>query len=238
MIKKILFKLLIYISAITSLFTLSHSSNAFGGYTHYYICFRITHHDNHFKNLSEEEKLAYKSGSVIADVGRLYFDDFYPASDEEIFKNELIKVALQYNDIKLKLFALGWSDHVIQDKQTSKVFNKIFQDTKNYRIRCGKCDSYVYDKVGYLSNDVLFCPNSLIKNTYNQFKVKDISLKVKNKKIKKETSKILKASYLQSWLGLNTLSKEESKTAKGEFKNLELLCGSNNPDYEILFPND
>ena len=238
MVKKMLFKLNIYVLVLISIFIFTYSLKAFGGYTHYYICLKVANHDEHLKSLSEEEKLAYKSGAVIADVGRFYFDDFYPASDEKIFKDQLIKVASRCDDIKLKLFALGWSDHVIQDRHTSEIFNRIFQSTKNYRIRCGKCDSHVYEKTGYLSNDVLFCPSKFIKSTYKQFKLNDTSLKIKNKTIKKEISKILKAFYAQSWLGFNSLSEGESKIAKYEFKNLELLCGSNNPDYKILFPNN
>ncbi len=78
----------------------------------------------------------------------------------------------------------------------------------------------------------------MIKQTYKQFKINNISLNVKNKKIKKEISKILKALYAQSWLGITSLSEKESKTAKDELKNLSLLCGSNNPDYKILFPDN
>lgn len=238
MIKKTPFKYKIYTLIPILFFVFKNSYHAFGGYTHYYICSKVIYIDENLKNLSEEEKLAYKSGSVIADVGRFYFDDFFPASDEEIFKNELIKMAMQDNDKKLKLFALGWSDHVIQDKHTSKIFNKIFENTQNYRIRCGKCDTYFYEKTGYLSDKTLFCPNTLIKHTYKQFKINNISLNVKNKKIKKEISKILKALYAQSWLGITGLSEKESKTAKYELKNLALLCGSNNPDYKILFPDN
>lgn len=211
MVNKKLFKIFIYITMLTSFFFFKYSLKAFGGYTHYYIRSKVTCRDKYLKDLSEEEK---------------------------VFKDQLIKVASQCNDTKLKLFALGWSDHVIQDNHTSEVFNKIFQNTKNYRIRYGKCDSYVYGKTGYLSSDVLFCPNTLIKSTYKQFKLNDTLPKIKNRIIKKETSKILKAFYAQSWLGFNSLSEDESKIAKYEFKNLELLCGSNNPDYEILFSND
>ena len=236
--QKVWIKYSTYILIISLFFILRNSSLAFGGYTHYYICSKVVCGEENFKNLSEEEKLAYKSGAVMADVGRFYFDDFFPASDEETFKNELINISLKSDDKKLKLFALGWSDHVIQDRHVSEVFGRLFKRITNYRIGCGKCDSYVYGDVGYLSEDKLFSPYSMIKQTYNKFTIKNIPLKVKNKTIKKEVFKILMAFYAQSWLGMMGLSVEESQIAEKEFKNLALLCGTHNPDYKILFPDN
>ena len=77
------------------------------------------------KNLTPEQKKYIISGSIGADVGRFYLDNFFPASDEMEF---ITKVKENAKTLEEKLFAFGMELHYLQDKAMTKfsytVFNK------------------------------------------------------------------------------------------------------------------
>ncbi len=162
-------------------------TNAFGGYTHYYISSKVV------SNISD--------------------------SDEYEFKNKMVEIAKESDNSLEKWFALGWSDHVVQDYCVVKTFKNIFKEPTGkvrYRINCGKLDAYFYNKTGYLSVDKLNVPHDLISRTYKRLseegKIKlgdQISFSPNKDLIGNEIRKILWTFYLASWLGIWGLYDEE-----------------------------
>lgn len=212
----------------------------FGGYTHYYITSKVIEETSEFESLNDEEKLAYKSGSVIADIGWLNWDLVYPDSDGKVFKDKMIEVAAQSENRKTKLFALGWSDHLIQDENTQKTFRGIFGNSVGsvrYRISCGKFDAYFYGKLKYIWVDTLFINYDLIREVYSAFKDKKSGNIVyhKNFEIYNEMLKIFWCFYGQSYLGVFGLSKIEVQKSDNAVKEICSKCGKHNNDYNRLF---
>lgn len=214
--------------------------NAFGGYTHYYITSKVIEETPEFEILSDEEKLAYKSGSVIADIGWFNWDLVYPDSDGKVFKDKMIEIAAQSEDSKTKLFALGWSDHLIQDENTVRTFKAVFKKpigSVRYRINCGKLDAYFYNKFKYIWADTLFINYNLIREVYSVFKSKksDNIIFHTNPEIYNEIWKIFWTFYGQSYLGVFGLNKSEIQKTESAVKEVCSKCGKNNSDYSILF---
>ncbi len=213
---------------------------AFGGYTHYYIASKTLEKTYEFCNLSDDEKLAYKSGCAVADIGWWNWDSIYPDSDGKIFKNKVVEIAAKSMDKKTKMFALGWSDHLIQDNNTVKTFRSIFKDpvgVLRYRINCGKLDRYFYKRPEYVWVNTLFVDHDLIRNVY--FNISSLKFNERvyytNRQIYNEIYKIFCSFYLQSYLGIGGLNKEEIQKTDAAIEKICNKCGTNNSDYIKLF---
>lgn len=236
----ILFKFKKVVALVVGIFTIIGNASAFGGYTHYYIASKTIEKISEFHNLSDYEKLAYKSGCAVADIGWWNWDSIYPDSDGEIFKNKMIEIAAQSNDKRTKMFALGWSDHLIQDNNAGKAFRSVFKNavgSLRYRINCGKFDSYFYKKPEYVWVNTLFIDYDLIRNVYFNINSPKSNERANytNTQIHNEIYKIFCSFYLQSYLGMAGLSKEEVQKTETAIEEICSKCGKNNSDYRKLF---
>lgn len=108
--------------------------------------------------LSEDEKNAFLSGLVYADIGRFKFDkETNINSDSEKFVEAMKKYAKTSEE---KWFVKGFEMHVLQDKQTSKFLKEIFGKKSfsyiEYIVNCGLLDNYFLRKNScYISNKFL-----------------------------------------------------------------------------------
>ena len=100
------------------------------------------------KKLTENEKTAFLSGEVYADIGRFSLDKITEvSSDSDKFAEEMNKFAKSPEE---KWFTLGVKVHILQDKETGKFLNKVFGEKsssyKEYLNRCALIDSYFLQK--------------------------------------------------------------------------------------------
>lgn len=227
-------KILIYfILLITLVITSTISPHAFANYTHYYIANKTCDKHN-LTNLTQVEQLAYKSATIIADIGRINWDLLYTDSDSYEFKNQMINIANQ-SDITIKKYiALGWSDHVIHDNLVGTALLNIFKKPQNYYLKCGKLEKYACGRTGIITRKKLLIDHDIIRDTYSKL----CNFAPSNKKIDREISKCLFTSILLSIYGLWGLDKPQTIIAEDEFSNLSNLCGIYNRDYDILFNNN
>lgn len=109
-------------------------------------------------SLVEDEKNAFLSGMVYADIGRFKFDkETGVDSDSYKFAQEMKKYAKTSEE---KWFVRGFEIHTLQDKETGKFLKKVFGCEKysylEYIMNCSLLDSYFLRKTGcYISNDFL-----------------------------------------------------------------------------------
>ncbi len=92
------------------------------GNAHYYLGKKII--KKWSRRLSKSQEVAFLSGEVLADVGRVYLDNLTETvTDSFEFVDSIKKVS--QNDVE-KYFALGMEAHVIQDGETNQVLNNVF----------------------------------------------------------------------------------------------------------------
>lgn len=109
-------------------------------------------------SLSEDEKNAFLSGLVYADIGRFKFDkETNIDSDSYRFVEEMKKHAMTSEE---KWFIHGCEMHILQDKETNKFLREILgRDSSSYLeyiMNCSLLDSYFFRKTGcYIFNDFL-----------------------------------------------------------------------------------
>lgn len=109
-------------------------------------------------SLSEDEKDAFLSGLVYADIGRFKFDkETSINSDSYKFVEEMKKYA---KTSKEKWFVRGFEMHVLQDEETGKFLKEVFAREKysylEYIMDCSLLDSYFLRKNGcYIFNEFL-----------------------------------------------------------------------------------
>lgn len=147
--KKITALLLVLVTSF-SLFTVNVS--AFGGYMHWTIASIITELGDS-SSISDDEKLAYKSGCLLADVGAVLMDGYKDIStDSYEFTRKLYDLAMSENSELSKAFAFGWRDHYIQD--TTGNANYLYNpnnfgpyDRDNYHKNYGWIDEYLRDEL-------------------------------------------------------------------------------------------
>ncbi|MDR2073892.1 MAG: hypothetical protein LBP36_00740 [Oscillospiraceae bacterium] len=212
--------------------TLLHTNvSAFGGYTHYNICDRVVKND--FSELTEDEKTAYVSGATIADIGWFNWDKKYALeSDGQKFAGKMIEIASKSEDLKEKYFALGWSDHVIQDEKGS--VGKIFGETiKDYKTRCSILDAYITNNYDVdISAENLFIPKDLIRKTYAEL----VDFSPTDEELENEINSIIFAFTMgQMFLAQGELTKEQTAIAEAQLDELTKLCGINNLSYKTAF---
>lgn len=143
-------KLKNYLCAVLVLLISSAScmeANALFGNTHFNLGKKIIENSK-MSSLSEDEKNAFLSGLVYADIGRFRFDkETGIESDSEIFVEEMKKHAETPEE---KCFVRGFEMHVFQDKKTGNFLKRVFGNECSsyfeYIMRCGLLDCYFFKK--------------------------------------------------------------------------------------------
>lgn len=164
--KKALLSIIIALIIVTQT---TFYSSAFGGYAHYTMAF--------IKGVesgkSESYQRAYRSGCLIADIGKASWDNKYDyESDEYTFTNKLYDYAKASDSALSKYFAYGWRDHYIQDNKGSVANTKPPKGITSYRLRCGWIDEFLRDEwkldnpIQHNELNKLYIDYSLIKKTY------------------------------------------------------------------------
>lgn len=152
-LKKFLVVVLVYI--FSSLFCCMEASALFIN-THFNLGKMIIEQSG--ISLPEDEKNAFLSGLVYADIGRFKFDEETKInSDSYKFVEEMKKYAKTPQE---KWFIRGFEMHVLQDNETGKflkgVLAKEGSSYLEYIMNCSLLDSYFFRKTGcYIYNDFL-----------------------------------------------------------------------------------
>lgn len=130
----------------------SWEGKALFGNTHYMIGEKIVKKME--KNLTEEERLAFLSGMVYADIGRLKFDNLCGVkSDSRDFLERLQKNAATDQE---KWFVKGVEMHILQDEMTSEFLLDCADDYPSYVVRCSLIDYYFLRSSGsYIYSEFL-----------------------------------------------------------------------------------
>lgn len=144
---------------------------AFGGYAHWYM-------GNHIASLSNKSataKLAYKSGCLLADIGRISWDDEYEYNSDSYNMSLsmflLVDVYPDEFDSYAKYMYCGWRDHYHQDQYGS--VNSLNPPHNDYKWNCGWIDEYLRDDLENLDYpirhndfDELYIDYELISRAY------------------------------------------------------------------------
>lgn len=129
--------------------------------------------------ISNENRNAFLSGEVLADIGRMKYDDIMLKkhgkrldSDSEAFILEMLKYT---NTEKEKWFVCGFILHFIQDMYTSEFLERLFSNKKIGYLHYGIVDNYFREKNGtYIFSD-------LDKSEFlNSMNINEISELIKN----------------------------------------------------------
>lgn len=126
--------------------------------------------------INENEKSAFLSGSVCADIGKFEFDDkAHIESDSKEFSEKLMSNTVTSEE---KWFAIGVKLHVLEDKSANKFLKNIFKNQKigylNYIYCCGTIDNYFLKKdkkfIYFENFPKLFDSNQLISKLKDSVK--------------------------------------------------------------------
>ena len=141
--------------------------NALFGNSHFYIGQQMLEQMN---TLPEQEKTAFLSGLVYADIGRFKFDrELGIESDSDKFVNEMEK---HIENDEEKWFVNGFKVHNFQDEKTGEFFKSIFTPEQlNYYLNCSFLEYYFMSK-----NSSFIFDNFLDKFNLEQVN-KEISIK-------------------------------------------------------------
>ena len=139
--------IVIVLSICLSAFTINAS--AFGGYMHWSIATLRMGLDDSI-NLSEDIKLAYKSGCLLADIGAVFMDNNSNFNTDGLaFTQAIYDLAMLENDELIEAFAFGWRDHYIHDNIGNANYLYYDNQTKgpynNYHKNCGWIDEFFRD---------------------------------------------------------------------------------------------
>lgn len=147
------------------------SASAFGGYTHWTMAALIAALDT---NRSDQAKLAYMSGCLLADIGKSTWDsDISIDSDSYTFTKKMYDLSKSIEDLSAsaKIMAYGWRDHYIQDTYGS-VDNTDTPYSKSlpgyYRFTCGWIDEYFRDEIQLVDSPI---QNGEIEEIYVSYKL-------------------------------------------------------------------
>ncbi len=159
--------LLCFVSAFVVSSLLTSSASAFGGYSHWEIANRTVEYEN--ISTSNNKALAYKTGSILADIGKSHWDAEYTVSDSWTFANKIME--LDTISTAGPYFARGWYSHVYQD--TYGDVSAIIADGGNYSANCGQIDEYLRDDLGLKcpindSSMNIWIDFDLIRDTYSE----------------------------------------------------------------------
>ena len=152
------------------------SASAFGGYTHWTMAALIAALDT---NRSDQAKLAYMSGCLLADIGKSTWDgDTSIESDKYTFTKKMYDLSKSIEDLSAsaKIMAYGWRDHYIQDElgsvdNTDTPYSK--SNKLYYRLTCGWIDEYFRDEIKLVDSPIqdgeiseIYVSYKLINRTY------------------------------------------------------------------------
>lgn len=130
-------------------------ANALFGNTHFNLGKIMLEQYN--EKITEDNKKAFLSGLVYADIGRFKFDNETGInSDSEKFYQKIKELAVTSEE---KWFAYGFEMHYHQDKDTGKFLTEIFgrksSSYSEYILDCSLIDSYFLTKNDGIYNDFL-----------------------------------------------------------------------------------
>ncbi len=188
---KKLISLFLILTLCFSMFAVNAS--AFGGYAHWYMGTTIVS-DSAFDDKTDDVKLAYISGSVLADIGEaglndnaltngytdIHNDDYdgdttTTESDNFLATSKVYELSRSLN-ARSRAMAYGWRDHYIQDNlgdvynNTGTPYAKIL-----YPITCGWIDEYLRDEVASINYPIqsgdtsaIYIGYTLIENLFQE----------------------------------------------------------------------
>lgn len=155
-----------FLSGICSLNLLNTGASALLSNSHYYISEQVLDKFQEVNNikLDDESKEYFKSGSVMADIGRFDMDkaqiqnkdtNYTIESDSEEFTGKLLEVAKENNNKNDIWYALGSCIHCVQDQHTGELLDSLknfdnskeLSNSKKYYFKCGIVDNYFYNKL-------------------------------------------------------------------------------------------
>lgn len=201
------------------MFTFNISASAFGGYAHWEIANRVV--DKKGISSTNDYDIAYKSGTLIADIGRYSWDSDYTASDSRAFVAKMM--SLTGTNTLYKYFARGWQSHVYQDIEGSVA--EIFGgDSDNYSLKCGRIDEYLRDKqkinCPINGTDVTYVCYDLIRSTYKALD----NFSPTNAQINTQISNMY--SQYHTLIALNVLGMDQTQinAMNSQFNNLASYC--------------
>lgn len=150
------------------------NASAFGGYAHWYM--GVKKGDSYGNTKSDEVKLAYASGCLLADIGKYGLDEKIGyESDMYDFIKKMYTVSRDLNT-RSRCMAYGWRDHYTQD------WGGVSIKSMNPPILtkgAGWVDEYLRDvwkPVDFPIQDKelgeIYIGYTLIKRTYAQYKIK------------------------------------------------------------------
>lgn len=233
---------ILFLSGVMGTTCFVHNAYTFLGNSHYYISElvldKLEKNEEKKYDLTQEEKQAFLSGTVLADIGRFNFDKKINInSDSEEFVLNMIKLAENSNE---KWFAYGALAHCVQDENASEILQEFgdfeiselvqkFGDIKvpedkvsqiKGLIKYGKAEQYFLDK----KQKAIYC-DDLMSNFDFEETVKEFEEFLGKQKID-EFKNLASLALLFYYLGIDTNKINiYSDLVKKTYKeyNLELL---------------
>lgn len=161
MLKKLTSSLLVGLMLFSTV-----NAYAFGGYSHWDIATKVAAN----KQMGSTTANYYKSGALLADIGKSTWDNSYTTSDSKNFSDKMLAVARKTKFSSSLNFASGWVDHYIQDNKGTVL--GIGGAPSPYRVGCGWVDEYLRDSKAIRSpingTANAYADYYLIRETYNQ----------------------------------------------------------------------
>lgn len=150
--------LAIFVISALVVSSLCVTASAYGGYAHWEIATRVVTIEN--ISASNNYATAYKSGCLLADIGRVSWDKKYGVdSDSQTFARKMMSISAP--NMQGTYFARGWQSHVYQD--AAKDLDAIVGSDGYFAY--GRVDEYLRDKMD------ISCP---INGTANMYVVYDM----------------------------------------------------------------
>lgn len=163
---KKLISLFLILTIILSMFSINVS--AFGGYAHWYMAVKKA--ESYGDTKTDEVKLAYASGCLLADIGNREWDIKGKESDKYEFISKLYEISRDLNN-RSRAMAYGWRDHYTQDWKVS--IKAEMNPPAATASDAGWVDEYLRDELKPIdfpiqNNEVgeIYVGYTLIKETY------------------------------------------------------------------------
>jgi hypothetical protein len=211
-------KILTITMALMVFFSSSYQVKAWGGYTHWDIASRTS------SSLSSTNKLYYKSGALLADIGKASLDGkIGNESDGALFTDIILQEASSGNEQR-RYFASGWKAHYIHDNSGS-VSNipGPYSGTGSYRLNTAWVDEYLRD-VKNINSPVdgsasIVVDYSLIRAAYNRF-----GFYVSNSAIDQEIVKMYNLYNAAILANFKSYSSSQKSSIENELNRIKSLC--------------
>lgn len=212
------------------------NSFAFGGYAHWWMGNYIASSSG--KNSTA--KLAYKSGCLLADIGKTLWDNQYGYDSDQynMALSMYLNVSMNPNnyDNYAAYMYYGWRDHYHQDLY-GRVSNTNPPHT-NYKYNCGWIDEYLRDELADISYPIrnnelseLYIDYQLIRDSYNAL----CGYSPTNFAIKTEIIAMFAAYDLQITLNIKGWSQTDRTNIMNELRRSRNYCDGltmTAPDYQ------